>query len=289
VGWGRITRTTDGGSHWTEQTSPTLNAIGGVDFVGSNLGIVVGQGGLIARTTNGGAGWITQSSGVTVSLYGVVFSSSSTATAVGDSGTILRSTDAGSTWKSQASGTTNALLSVAFVNDNRGVAVGDLGTILRTEDAGSTWGNQTSGTLLPLFGVFLSDSLAGTAVGDSGIILHTETAGIVSVDDRGRNQLPGLVELEQNYPNPFNPTTTIHFALRGGGHVTLRIFNTLGQEVKLLIDAALEAGHHVVDWDGTDDRDTPLSSGVYVYRLDIAQNGVTEAKYSLAKKMLLLR
>jgi hypothetical protein len=55
--------------------------------------------------------------------------------------------------------------------------------------------------------------------------------------------------LSQNYPNPRNPTTTIHFQLSDSRHVTLTIFNLMGQKVRVLLDEYRQAGAHTVIWD----------------------------------------
>jgi hypothetical protein len=74
--------------------------------------------------------------------------------------------------------------------------------------------------------------------------------------------LPATSFLLQNYPNPFNPTTTIRYALSSRSHVTLDLFNTLGQIVRELVNGDLEAGRHEVRVDASG-----LASGVYFYRL----------------------
>lgn len=70
--------------------------------------------------------------------------------------------------------------------------------------------------------------------------------------------------LAQNAPNPFNPSTRVRFTLVSEGPVRLAVYNTLGQEVRLLVDEALPAGVHHVVWDGRDASGNPVGSGVYV-------------------------
>ncbi|MGH1362104.1 MAG: S8 family serine peptidase [Calditrichia bacterium] len=88
-------------------------------------------------------------------------------------------------------------------------------------------------------------------------------------------------ELSQNYPNPFNPTTTISYRLAGAGDVEIDIFNSLGQRVRTLVRSSQTAGSYQVVWNGRDDADNKVSSGVYLYRLKSAGQVLT-------KKMLLL-
>ena len=86
-----------------------------------------------------------------------------------------------------------------------------------------------------------------------------------------------------NYPNPFNPETNIVFNLPEDGKVQLDIYNIRGQKVKTLINSNLDQGNHSVIWNGEDDSGKKVSSGVYLYKLQV--NGKTEK----TKKMLLLR
>ena len=89
--------------------------------------------------------------------------------------------------------------------------------------------------------------------------------------------LPEAYALAQNYPNPFNPVTQMSFDLPKASHVTLTVYNVLGQEVDVLLDGKMEPGRHRVEWDAN-----AFSTGVYFYR--IAADNFTETK-----KMLLLK
>lgn len=85
-----------------------------------------------------------------------------------------------------------------------------------------------------------------------------------------------------NYPNPFNPETTISFTLKNPGHVTLDIFNLKGQKVKTLINEYKVSGRHDIVWNGTDQNNSNVASGIYFYKM---RNG----KYSSTKKMILMK
>jgi hypothetical protein len=92
----------------------------------------------------------------------------------------------------------------------------------------------------------------------------------------------GAVVLEQNYPNPFNPGTTIRFHLPVSGHVELSVFDSPGRHIVTLLDEIRPNGTHAVEWNGRDANGTPVSTGVYLYRLKTG-------KTSLCKKMLMLK
>lgn len=93
---------------------------------------------------------------------------------------------------------------------------------------------------------------------------------------------PTAFALHQNYPNPFNPSTTIRYTLISDGYVALRIYNTMGQEVRTLVNSRERAGLNEVTWDGLDDRGFRVGSGIYMYRLETGDR-------SLTRKMLLLK
>ena len=90
--------------------------------------------------------------------------------------------------------------------------------------------------------------------------------------------------LLQNYPNPFNPTTSIKYQIPNPSHVTLKVFNTLGQEVATLVDAMEEPGYKSVQFDASS-----LPSGVYFYRLQAPMKSGQAGDFVQTRKLLLLR
>ena len=89
--------------------------------------------------------------------------------------------------------------------------------------------------------------------------------------------LPKTIELLANYPNPFNPATTIYFVMPQAGNVTLKVYNSVGQEVATLLNGYVEAGINQVQFNAEN-----LSSGVYFYRV-VSDYGVKSAKMMLMK------
>jgi hypothetical protein len=90
------------------------------------------------------------------------------------------------------------------------------------------------------------------------------------VEDDLPDQLPERFTLYQNYPNPFNPTTTIAYSLPSAAQVRLEVFNLLGQRVAMLVNRYQTAGLHESVWNGRADAGTMVASGVYFYRLSVA-------------------
>jgi hypothetical protein len=87
--------------------------------------------------------------------------------------------------------------------------------------------------------------------------------------------------LEENYPNPFNPTTTIRYSLSETRNTTLAIYNSIGQKIRTLVNQPQNAGFHVVQWDGCDERGNKVSSGLYIYKL-------VSGKFIQSKQMILV-
>jgi hypothetical protein len=88
--------------------------------------------------------------------------------------------------------------------------------------------------------------------------------------------------LRQNYPNPFNPITAIKYSLETREHVSLRVYNVVGQLTITLIEKVQERGQHQVKWDGRDSQGQSVASGVYFCQLETSS-------FNQTIKMVLLR
>jgi len=115
--------------------------------------------------------------------------------------------------------------------------------------------------------------------------IHGPVSAIpTSVEDREEAPIPTDFSLAQNYPNPFNATTAISYQLSGVSpqRTTLKVYNIAGQEVRTLVDEEQAPGYYSVSWDGRDNLDKDVSSGIYFYRLQAGS-------YTEMKKMVLLK
>ena len=109
-----------------------------------------------------------------------------------------------------------------------------------------------------------------------------------SVKPPNESQIPDGFKLSQNYPNPFNPSTRIEYSLPSQSHVSIKIYNLLGQEVATLVDEQQSNGSHIVEWDGRSTNGFSVSTGVYFYRIEARQPG-SQFLFASVKKMLLVK
>jgi len=109
-----------------------------------------------------------------------------------------------------------------------------------------------------------------------GLITDLEYTNIITSVEK-EPIIPEQVELAQNYPNPFNPSTTIKFSVIEPGFVSLKIYNSIGEEVAVLLEQEFSLGSYKVEWNAAG-----LPSGFYFYQLK------TES-FVEAKKMIFLK
>lgn len=283
-------KTTDGGNNWVP-----FNGAGIFYFVDANIGWSYygsGQNGAdppykILRTTNGGTDWAEQFSDNTIGGYNAMyFSDVNNGWIVGDAGKVLNTNDSGANWNlvtNSGINPNNRSKTVFFLDANNGwVSSKDNSNnpyIQHTTNGGVSWETQFTPFSDPngnnaIFSVFFINAQTGWITGDYGRI--AKYTGITSIDD----EFIGVIDfsLKQNYPNPFNPTTVINFTVPGENTlVTLRVYNSLGEEVSTLINNVVTAGNHQVNFDAAG-----FSSGVYLYTL-------TAGSFSDSRKMILMK
>ena len=114
-----------------------------------------------------------------------------------------------------------------------------------------------------------------SALSSDAVIEHIQT-------NADGNIIPVKTELSGNYPNPFNPTTTISFSTSEVGYVSINIYNMKGQLVKTLVNQQLDAAYHDIVWDGKDNHNKPISSGIYFYKM-------SSNNYFATRKMILMK
>jgi photosystem II stability/assembly factor-like uncharacterized protein len=274
--------TTNLGSNWATRTVPTSDELndGICPLSGTSaIALVGGTNGVIFKTTDAGINWNSIPSGTTENIYCFSFGPTGYVFASGSNGTILKSSDAGDNWSAVSTPTSEELLSidVSKQNTNWLLACGSNGTLIKSTDIGSSWFQQASPTTEDLLCAFAASNSVHFAGGVNGILLKTTDGGgdPVSVDDD--LSTPLSFKLEQNYPNPFNPSTTIRFSIPEAAFVSLKVYNSLGQEVETLVTKELNTGNYKYDWNAEG-----LTSGIYFYKLQAGS-------FVETKKMMLIK
>jgi len=112
---------------------------------------------------------------------------------------------------------------------------------------------------------------------------HVQRYLLTSIKEKPQEALPAEYQLEQNYPNPFNPSTVIEFALPQESHVSIKLYNVLGEEVATIVEGTLPAGFHKIQW-----KPESFASGIYFYRM-VAKSEVSSRTFTNVKKLAYVR
>jgi len=113
------------------------------------------------------------------------------------------------------------------------------------------------------------------------ILVLADTALFVGIAEAEDNT-PRIFAIYQNYPNPFNLTTLIKYQLPTNSKLSLKVYNVAGQEVCTLVDERQKPGYYTVQWNGRDNNNRTVASGIYFYRLEAGN-------FNDTKKLILLR
>ena len=189
-----------------------------------------------------------------------------------------RSSDNGASWARIIAGLSDRIVrKLAVAPDGTVFAALERGGLAYTVNDGDSWVDASSG--LPTGRTLADiafDSPGHIYVADS-LAVYKSAQIFTGVEGPGSSKVPNTYRLDQNYPNPFNPSTTIRYGLPSRSHVTLTVFNTLGQQVATLVEGEQEAGFHEATFDASG-----LASGVYLYRL-------TAGSFVETRKLVLVR
>jgi len=160
---------------------------------------------------------------------------------------------------------------VSITNNASGTVPGDGGSIVVEVTFDAT--DLLEGDVL------VADLVINNNAGDDVLIPVSLT--VTGVD--AEVNLPVLhTKLNNNYPNPFNPVTKISYSVKEPVNVTMEIYNIRGQLVKGLVNEVKETGNYTILWNGTNNSNKSVSSGVYFYKMK-TQN------YNSTKKMILMK
>jgi len=133
----------------------------------------------------------------------------------------------------------------------------------------------------PMEGTYSADIMIISDDPDNQLSTIVATAIVLptSADD---NVAALVTALKGIYPNPFNPETTVAFSIKQDSKVSVDIYNVLGQKVKTLVNTNLKAGNHTYRWDGKDNNNRSVTSGIYFLKMKAGS-------YSTTSKMVLMK
>ena len=118
---------------------------------------------------------------------------------------------------------------------------------------------------------------------NGGLLPHLSFTSLgTTMENIGSDPIPKIFSLHQNYPNPFNPVTSLRYDLPKDGLVNITIYDMMGRQVKELVNSSQTAGYKSIQWNATNNRNEPVSAGLYLYTI---QSG----KFIQTRKMVLLK
>jgi photosystem II stability/assembly factor-like uncharacterized protein len=267
-------RTLDGGTTWDSTLAylPQAGSEAGWNnslFVsGTNLYFGTNNSKIYA-SNNGGLTWTAQST-PELNTYAVWFNGL-TGVSGGTGG--IRSINGGTNWTAVTLPGTGNVNGIAGVGNNFWLSRSGT-AIYKSTDAGATWTTDyTAATAIS--DIALSRTGNGIwAVGATGGIYYTEAT--TSVNPISSN-IPERYALSQNYPNPFNPSTKINFDIVRAGFVSVKVYNSIGQQVADLVNHEMAPGSYQAEFDGA-----ALTSGIYFYTIKAGD-------FVQTKKMMLVK
>jgi len=296
---GIFIKTTNKGINWSILELPMVSNFRKVQFIDDNTGWILSFG-ILLKTLNSGINWI-QEIETKNFMFAINFPDVSTgyicntALAITISG-ILKTTNSGSKWFETPNLFSGTLTSLYFINSYTGWVAGSNNQIYKTINGGNNWLNQSIPPLplIDFISIFFTDSLNGWASAGN-LIYKTTTGGVITGFSNTSSEIPEKYFLSQNYPNPFNPVSHLEFGISnlparnqdgfersnpGGGFVSLRVYNVLGNEIAVIVNEWKNAGTYNYQFSSVNYQ---LPSGIYYYTLSVDGNLID------TKRMVLLK
>ncbi len=289
-----VLKTTNGGSTWARvATEPAqVGTEAGYNTSMSTVGTTHVWFGTdnsrVYYTTNAGTSWNFTATAFAASV-GVGFIDANYGVAGGSSANnaAARSTNGGATWVPVTMPGSGSIYGIIGRGTDFWAGRGTL--VLHSGNRGVTWDTSFAtniGTYRHLDFAWQGGNVYGWAGSATGGIAYF-VGTLTDIDDTPREGLPQTFALQQNYPNPFNPSTTIRYALPEMARVNLSIYNVLGQRVAELTNEVQSAGYYSVIWDGRNQSDSQVATGVYFYRIEATPSSGGAPFVSLKKALLL--
>jgi photosystem II stability/assembly factor-like uncharacterized protein len=291
AGGSALLKTTNGGTTWLKQTLPSgVTSLRAVHFYDASNGFAAGGTGgssIAIRSTDGGVSWTVEETGFSMQFNAVYAAGPGLGWVAGQNGAIIRYGQPAANlppvfvsastvqvieksafiYTAHATDPEGAPLTYSFSNYPAWMTPGD-STLSGTAPAGEGAASFT---------VTASDGIGASVLNVSVTILKGTGVGTES-----EYTVPNAYSLFQAYPNPFNPSTSVAFTLPERAEVALRIFDVRGNRVKTVFRGGKEAGKHKAFWDGKDESDRSMPSGVYFFQM-------TAGPYRSIQKMMMIR
>lgn len=260
--------TQDGGINWNKSNyneAEIENGIVGVSkvaFFDDLIGCLAIQPGIswegytiLLTSQNGGINWQIQNTNIGNEIITEIFYLDSLQVyACMGIGSLWFSNDGCLTWENKS---LEGFYSVVFVNDSLGYGAGGMSSdILKTTNKGYNW--ELIESYYNPYSTFHYKKNSGVIylIGLDSVLYRNDM--VVNIEDKDNNYLYDGFELYQNYPNPFNPSSKIRFEIRKANNYSLKIYDILGKEVRLLFNRYFQPGSYEMNFDGDG-----LTSGIY--------------------------
>ena len=279
AGGGGFYFSSDVGVTWEPRNILASPAVMSIAVMGSNLFAATVSG--VFYSTDFGNNWSPANNGLSsLNVTEVVVSGTNLFAAVNNSSNmeVYFSSNSGSNWTLANNGLPNSVGLDLLVYGSTIFASAYSSGVFLSNDTGANWldANQGFGTsrTIRCLGVLGTDLFAGF-YGYS--VKRRPLSQMVTEVESTSNIQPDIFGLAQNYPNPFNPSTRILYQVSSNSHVSLKVYDVLGNEVATLVNEYQPSGSYEMDFVAEN-----LASGIYFYKLHAGTLVET-------KKMILLR